>query len=73
MLSQLFPLITLTVNRDNVNINPVSLISVKKCQEVTRSDKKCQEASRTYFGVVLSFKRYILTNYDIRKVSDIIV
>ena len=27
----------------------VSLISVKKCQEVTRSDKKCQEASRTCF------------------------
>ena len=44
-----------------------------KRQEETRSDKKWQEASRTYFGVVLSFKCYILTNYDIRKVSDIIL
>ena len=44
-----------------------------KRQEVSRRDKKRQEASRTYFGVVLSFKCYILTNYDIRKVLNIIL
>ena len=44
-----------------VYLKAVSPISVKKCQE------------ETYFGVVLSFKCYILTNYDIRKVSNIIL
>ena len=58
-----------------MSLNPVLFVSglTNKRQEVSRRDKKRQEASRTYFGVVLSFKRYILTNYDIRKVSDIIV
>ena len=50
----------------------VSLLSVKKSQEVPRSDKKCQEASRTYFRFILSLKCYILTKYDISHISNII-
>ena len=43
-----------------------------KRQEQSRSDKKCQEASRAYFSFILSLKCYILTEYDISHISNII-